>query len=44
MAPNLLTGSGRVYNAETRKCIAKLEGHGCEISKVSCMWFALFLI
>ncbi|NXV97605.1 DAW1 factor, partial [Calonectris borealis] len=28
-------GSARVYNAETKKCIAKLEGHGGEISKVS---------
>ncbi|NXX09078.1 DAW1 factor, partial [Larus smithsonianus] len=28
-------GSARVYNAETKECIAKLEGHGGEISKVS---------
>ncbi|NWU59855.1 DAW1 factor, partial [Dromas ardeola] len=28
-------GSSRIYNAETKECIAKLEGHGSEISKVS---------
>ncbi|NWW74771.1 DAW1 factor, partial [Climacteris rufus] len=28
-------GSARVYNAETKQCIAKLEGHEDEISKVS---------
>ncbi|NXY44694.1 DAW1 factor, partial [Ceuthmochares aereus] len=28
-------GSVRVYNAETKKCIAKLEGHEGEVSKVS---------
>ncbi|NXS10703.1 DAW1 factor, partial [Neodrepanis coruscans] len=28
-------GSARVYNAETKECIAKLEGHGGEISRVS---------
>ncbi|NXT27053.1 DAW1 factor, partial [Syrrhaptes paradoxus] len=28
-------GSARVYNAETKECIAELEGHGGEISKVS---------
>ncbi|NWT87036.1 DAW1 factor, partial [Lanius ludovicianus] len=28
-------GSARVYNAETKQCIAKLEGHEGEISKVS---------
>ncbi|XP_009989269.1 PREDICTED: dynein assembly factor with WDR repeat domains 1 [Tauraco erythrolophus] len=29
-----LKRSARVYNEETKKCIAKLEGHGGEISKV----------
>ncbi|NXX31097.1 DAW1 factor, partial [Nicator chloris] len=28
-------GSARVYNARTKQCIAKLEGHEDEISKVS---------
>ncbi|NXA68971.1 DAW1 factor, partial [Mohoua ochrocephala] len=28
-------GSARVYSAETKQCIAKLEGHEDEISKVS---------
>lgn len=38
MAPTA-TGSARVYNAVTKQCIAKLEGHEDEISKVSCVWF-----
>lgn len=43
MAPTA-TGSARVYNAGTKQCIAKLEGHEDEISKVSCVWFAPFLM
>lgn len=41
MAPTA-TGSARVYNAGTKQCIAKLEGHEDEISKVICVWFAPF--
>lgn len=36
-AISVLTGTARVYNAASRKCLAKLEGHDGEISKVSCV-------
>ena len=29
-------GTGRIYNATTHQLISKLEGHGGEISKVTC--------